>query len=181
MGEWLAPGPRVNGGDRAATDRGPGGSVRDVTPPTTVRPLRPDDHRSWAVLWEGYLAHYRADLPSRTTAETFRRLCAGTDDLFALVACGADDRPVGLAHAVLHPSTWEPAGSCYLQDLFVAPDARGADVGRTLVEAVAAEARARGAARLYWHTQAYNGRARSLYDRVGDLSSMVVYERGLLG
>jgi len=34
----------------------------------------------------------------------------------------------------------------------------------------------RGAGRLYWHTQEYNGRARSLYDQVAHLTSFVVYE-----
>lgn len=168
----------VTAAARDATDRSSGGSVRGVSPSATVRPLRPDDHRPWAVLWQGYLAHYRAGLPSQVTAETFRRLCAG-GDLFGLLACDGEGRPVGLAHALLHPSTWSTGGSCYLEDLFVAPDARGGDAGRLLVEAVASEARARGAEKLYWHTQAYNGRARSLYDQVGALSSMVVYQREL--
>ena len=35
---------------------------------------------------------------------------------------------------------------------------------------------ARGSDRLYWHTQQYNGRARSLYDQVGRSTSFVVYE-----
>ena len=36
--------------------------------------------------------------------------------------------------------------------------------------------RQRGAGRLYWHTQEYNGRARSLYDQVARPTSFVVYE-----
>lgn len=152
-----------------------------VSTAPTVRPLRPDDHRAWAVLWADYLRFYREDLAADVTAETFRRLCAGTGGLFALVACDEDDAPVGLAHAVLHPSTWSTGGSCYLEDLFVDPSARGGDVGRDLIEAVAAEAARRGATTLYWQTQAYNGRARSLYDGMGHLSSSVIYERDLPG
>jgi hypothetical protein len=34
----------------------------------------------------------------------------------------------------------------------------------------------RGAGRLYWHTQEYNGRARSLYDQVARVTSFIVYE-----
>jgi hypothetical protein len=34
----------------------------------------------------------------------------------------------------------------------------------------------RGANRLYWHTQQYNGRARSLYDQVAQPTSFIVYE-----
>jgi GNAT superfamily N-acetyltransferase len=131
------------------------------------------------VLWEGYLAFYREDLPSAVTAETFRRLCAGAEGMFGLVACDADDRPVGVAHAVLHASTWSTGGYCYLEDLYVDPAARGGDVGRLLIDAVAASATARGATKLYWQTQSFNGRARSLYDQHGHLSSSVVYERDL--
>lgn len=171
----------MNGDARDATGHRSAGSVRGVSAPATVRPLRPDDHRAWAVLWEGYLDFYREDLPATTTAETFRRLCAGAAGTFGLVACDERDHPVGLAHAVLHASTWSTGGYCYLEDLFVDPAARGGATGRRLIDAVAAAATARGATKLYWHTQAFNGRARSLYDQVGGLSSMVVYERELPG
>jgi GNAT superfamily N-acetyltransferase len=59
----------------------------------------------------------------------------------------------------------------------VAPHARGAHVATALIEATAAEAHKRGVQRLYWQTQQFNGPARSLYDKVGRLTSMVVYER----
>lgn len=145
----------------------------------TVRPLRPDDHDAWLGLWDGYLRFYREELPADLTAAVFARLCAGEDRSFALVACDEADRPVGLAHAVLHASTWSLGGYCYLEDLFVAPEARGGDVGALLIGAVAAGATERGATKLYWQTQAFNGRARSLYDQQGRLSSSVVYERDL--
>ena len=56
------------------------------------------------------------------------------------------------------------------------PRRRGEDVGRALLEAVKEAATARGADPVYWHTQQYNGRARSLYDQVGRPTSFVVYE-----
>ena len=57
-----------------------------------------------------------------------------------------DDAPVGLAHYIFHRHGWHVADVCYLQDLFVAPEARGDGVGRALIEAVYAEADAAGAA-----------------------------------
>jgi GNAT superfamily N-acetyltransferase len=156
-----------------------GGTVRRVPDELTVRPLRPDDHRGWGVLWDGYLRFYREELAPEVTAETFRRLCAGVSGVFAIVACDPEGEPVGFAHAILHPSTWSPGGYCYLEDLYVDPVARGGDVGRLLIDAVAAGAEQRGATKLYWHTQAFNGRARSLYDQVGHLTSEVVYHREL--
>jgi GNAT superfamily N-acetyltransferase len=78
---------------------------------------------------------------------------------------------------VVHPSTWSLTGYCYLEDLFVEREARGGDVAKSLIEATVAAARERGVERVYWHTQQFNGAARSLYDTVGQLTSMVVYER----
>ena len=142
----------------------------------TVRPLEPGDWDDWRALWGGYLAFYRAEVPDDTSRATFDRLCAGADGFFGLLALDDAGRGIGMANCVVHASTWSRQPTCYLEDLFVAPSARGKDVGRRLLEAVRQEAHSRGADRVYWHTQQYNGRARSLYDRVGRPTSFVVYE-----
>jgi GNAT superfamily N-acetyltransferase len=138
-----------------------------------------DDYEGWIELWSAYLRFYRAAIDEPVTAATFDRLCERADGMFGLVAVDASDRLLGLAHSVVHPSTWSLTGYCYLEDLFVAREARGGDVARSLIDATAAVARERGVTRLYWHTQQFNGAARSLYDTVGRLTSMVVYERGV--
>jgi GNAT superfamily N-acetyltransferase len=144
---------------------------------TTVRRLEDRDHDRWLELWERYLAFYRAEVSDEVTATAFERLRDGVEGLLGLVATDADERVVGLAHLVFHRNTWSVNGYCYLEDLYVDPAARGGRVSRALFDAVFAEARARGVDRTYWHTQAFNGAARSLYDTVGQLTSMVVYER----
>ena len=151
----------------------------DGSATTEVRRLRPDDLDAWRPLWNGYTAFYRAELGDELAAETFARLCEEDGDLIGLVAVDDADTPVGLAHLVMHPSTWSTAPSCYLQDLYVDPSSRGGTVAHALFDAIYAEARARGADRVYWHTQQYNGRARSLYDKVGKLTSFIVYRQEL--
>ena len=142
----------------------------------TVRGLQAADWEDWRALWDGYLAFYRADLADGTTRATFEHLTAGEADMFGLLALDEAGRGVGLANCVVHAQTWSRQPKCYLEDLFVAPAARGSDVGRALLEAVKAAATERGAPQVYWHTQQYNGRARSLYDVVGRPTSFVVYE-----
>lgn len=144
-----------------------------------VRDLRADDRPTWESLWQGYLAFYRQPLPADVTDETFRRLLAREQGMFALVAADATGTAIGFSHAVVHPSTWSIETSCYLEDLYVSPAARGGDAGRLLIEATGAAGREQGAGSLYWHTQQFNGRARSLYDRVGQLTSFVKYEKQL--
>jgi GNAT superfamily N-acetyltransferase len=142
----------------------------------TIRSLEETDRDRWQPLWDGYLAFYRAQLSEETTCSTFDRLTSGRDDMFGLLAVGERDEGIGLAHFVVHPTTWSRRPSCYLEDLFVSPVARGSDLGRALLEGAKRVSVERGAGRLYWHTQAYNGRARSLYDQVGRPTSFIVYE-----
>ena len=142
----------------------------------SVRRLQDADRGRWLTLWAGYLAFYRVVIPEHITELTFQRLRDGSEGMLGLVATASDGEPVGLAHLVFHASTWATDGYCYLEDLYVAPSARGGKVSRALFDAVFAEARTRGSARVYWQTQQFNGTARSLYDTVGRLTSMVQYE-----
>jgi len=141
-----------------------------------IRPMVKDDWSLWQLLWAGYLKFYRSTVSDTTTRLTFDRLCARVDGMFGFVAT-SEGHLTGLAHALVHPSTWSESSYCYLEDLFVAPAARGTGVARALIEAVSDEAKARGASRVYWHTQEFNGPARSLYDQVARQTSFVVYER----
>ncbi len=141
-----------------------------------MRRLEQRDHERWIELWARYLDFYRAEITDEATEFTFKRLRDGEQGLLGLVAVNGDDQPLGFAHLVFHPNTWYVNGYCYLEDLYVDPQARGGGVSRALFDAVFAEARDRGVERTYWHTQQFNGAARSLYDTVGHLTSLIVYE-----
>lgn len=145
--------------------------------PVAVRRLGAEDLDRWKIMWSSYLSFYRAAVTEEVTGLTFRRLCEGEQGMLGLVAVDAEDQPVGLAHLVFHAASWSATDYCYLEDLFVDPSCRGAQVGRTLIRAVYDQARAHGSHRVYWNTQQFNGAARSLYDTVGQLTSFVVYEQ----
>jgi GNAT superfamily N-acetyltransferase len=147
-----------------------------LTSSPAIRPLEARDFDAWLPLWAGYNSFYRNEVTAEVTESTFRRLHAGADGFFGLVA-EKDGGLVGLAHAIFHPSTWTTRSYCYLEDLFVARQHRGSGAARALIEGVYAEADRRDADSVYWHTQSYNARARSLYDQVGRSTSFVVYER----
>jgi GNAT superfamily N-acetyltransferase len=147
-----------------------------LTSSPAVRPLTARDFDAWLPLWDGYNSFYRNEVTAEVTETTFRRLHAGADGFFGLIA-EKDGGLVGLAHAIFHPSTWTTRSYCYLEDLFVAREHRGSGAARALIEGVYAEADRRGADSVYWHTQSYNAPARSLYDQVGRSTSFVVYER----
>ena len=141
-----------------------------------VRPLVAADKSAWLSLWEGYLEFYQANLPPDVTETTFTRLTGADADMFGLVA-ELDGRIAGIAHAVVHRSTWATAPYVYLNDLFVAPDARGGGVGRALIAAVYARADAIGAERVYWLTHESNALARKLYDTLAVNDGFLEYRR----
>ena len=144
----------------------------------TIRPLRASDETAWRRLWSGYLDYYQTALPSATTDAVFKRLCAGAPH-FAFVS-ESGGAVVGFVHALPHASTWSLDGYCYLEDLYVDPAARGSGAGRALIEAVYAEADARGLSRVYWNTETGNKTARQLYDRLAKLTDFVQYRREAL-
>jgi GNAT superfamily N-acetyltransferase len=82
---------------------------------------------------------------------------------------------LGLVHYLFHRSTTAMAMTCYLQDLFTNEAARGQGVGRALIEAVYARAKAAGSNRVYWQTHETNAVARALYDKVSTRSGFIVY------
>ena len=122
------------------------------------------DESGWRRLWAGYLAFYGEDLAEAVTAATWRRILDPASPVFARLA-ETDGALVGMTVNVLHEGTWTTAPICYLEDLFVAPEARGAGIGRELIGDLVAMGKARGWSRLYWHTKSENVQARRLYER----------------
>ena len=147
----------------------------------TIRTLAARDKSSWRPLFDGYLAFYRTSLEDGVIEITWERLISGDPHFAGLVAVGEDDAPVGLAHYVIHATTWTKEPTCYLQDLFVDPAIRGKGVGRKLIAELREVAEQQGCGRLYWLTEEYNYKGRMLYDTVAKKTPFIVYEDLLKG
>lgn len=147
-------------------------------PTTRTRPAEPRDEACWRRLWAGYLRFYRADVSETVTAGTWARLMDPDSTMSCLLA-ESDGAVIGMCNYLFHANTWSLDPACYLQDLYVDPEARGSGAARALIEACEDAARAAGAFRLYWLTQEYNAPARSLYDTVTPRSSFIVYRKAL--
>jgi GNAT superfamily N-acetyltransferase len=145
---------------------------------TTVRTLSPGDEAAWRRLWASYLRFYRAEVPEAVTAGTFARLLDPASGMGGLVA-EDDGGVIGICNWVMHASTWSLAPTCYLQDLYVDPAARGSGAAKALILACEGVAREAGCFRLYWLTQEFNAPARSLYDTVAQRTSFIVYRKPL--
>jgi GNAT superfamily N-acetyltransferase len=144
-------------------------------PPPVIRSALPSDEPIWRRLWRGYCDFYETAVPEAVTQRTWKRILDPDSGIMCIVA---EDRGlvVGFAHCVVHENTWETQPVCYLEDLFVAPEARGQGVGRALLEWLRNAMRAEGWARLYWMTRRDNNEAaRALYDQFTHADDFVRY------
>lgn len=143
-----------------------------------IRPLAASDEADWRRLWKAYLDFYGTALPEEVYQTHFARLLGDDPQDFHGLIAELDGKPVGLVHYLFHRHGWRIENVCYLQDLYADPEVRGKGVGRALIEAVYAAADANGTPSVYWLTQTFNTTARQLYDRIGQETPFIKYQRG---
>jgi GNAT superfamily N-acetyltransferase len=139
-----------------------------------IRAALPSDETVWRKLWRGYCDFYLAALPDEVTDRTWKRILDPDSAVMCIVA-EVEGQVCGFANCVVHENTWETQPVCYLEDLFVAPGARGHGVATALIEWLRNAMRAEGWARLYWMTREDNANARRLYDRFTQADGFVRY------
>lgn len=146
-------------------------------PKPIIRPLQTQDRSAWGTLWAAYLKFYGTERAAEIHDLYFGRLLGQDPRDYNAMVAELNGTLIGLTHFLFHRHGWLAEDVCYLQDLFVAPEARGTGAGRALIEAVYAAADSAGAPRVYWLTQDFNREARQLYDRIGRVTPFVKYER----
>jgi GNAT superfamily N-acetyltransferase len=84
-----------------------------------------------------------------------------------LLARDDSGRAVGFATLYWTWQTLSAARVGVMNDLYVAPEARGTGVAGALIDACVERCREHGATELIWETARDNTRAQALYDRIG--------------
>lgn len=121
-------------------------------------------------LMRAYCAFYDTAPADAALLELARTLIADPQrEGVQLLARDADATAAGFATVFWSWDTTEAARIGIMNDLFVAPAARGAGLADRLIEAALASCGERGAVRLEWLTGPDNVRAQAVYDRVGGL------------
>jgi GNAT superfamily N-acetyltransferase len=137
----------------------------------SVRPAAAEDLPAVLPLIRAYCEFYETtaeQAPDAGLEQMCRALIAATEDQgMLLVAEGESGEVVGFAAVGWKWSSLRASRVAILEDLFVAPEARGGGVGRELILACAERARDHGASTLEWVTALDNERAQSVYDGVG--------------
>ncbi|MER9158361.1 GNAT family N-acetyltransferase [Mesorhizobium sp. M0778] len=141
-----------------------------------IRVLQGDDQTQWRALWAQYLDFEGTTLDAIVHDRTWTRLLDEAEPIHGALAL-AGGEAVGFVHYIFRRSTWSLSDSCYLQDLFVAPTARGKGYGRALIAHVCAEAANAGSSHVDWQTQAENSSAIALYEKVAERSGYIQFRK----
>lgn len=140
-----------------------------------IRPVHASDEAAWSTLFAEYRAFYQEPEDAALVAKAWRMLGDPHDESQGLVAVD-DDVVIGLANWREFPDPLSTERGIFLDDLYVAPDARGRGAGERLIEALADLARERGFSVVRWITDPANSTARRLYDRVATATPWVTYD-----
>jgi GNAT superfamily N-acetyltransferase len=143
-----------------------------------VGPVREEEFETLLPLIAAYQRFYEVEeIDSDRNRFFFRRFLAPSEDGELLAARDESGLILGYACLYWHFSSLAAVETVLMNDLFVAPEARGRGIGRTLIEASRAVARARGAAWLEWATAPDNHTAQRLYDSMtSEKSTWLEYE-----
>jgi ribosomal protein S18 acetylase RimI-like enzyme len=119
-------------------------------------------------LLRGYCDFYGASPSDDGLTAMVRALTATQDaDGMLLVARGGEGVPIAFATVGWKWSSLRAARIAVMEDLYVAPEARGQGAADALIRACADRAREHGAPVLIWETALDNHRAQAVYERVG--------------
>jgi GNAT superfamily N-acetyltransferase len=142
-----------------------------------IAPVGADDYEDLLPLIADYQRFYGVDTPDTEKNRAFFARFLGTSDAGCLLGARRHGRWAGYACLYFSPSSVEAEDIVIMNDLYVLPDARGAGVGRRLIDATTAVARARSVRRVRWSTALDNRRAQRLYEQTGaERSTWFEYE-----
>ena len=145
-----------------------GGTLEFSGPTEELKP-------AWRRLYEGYATFYERELTDEIAESVWRWIMDPGHELEAVLVLD-EGHPVGLAHYRRIPNPLRGREVGWLDDLFVAPEARGGRIGEKIFGYLREVAAERGWPLIRWVTAEDNDRARNLYDRVGRATTWVLYE-----
>lgn len=141
----------------------------------TVRPVTPDDRKSWETLYQGYAEFYGVTQTDAMRDTVWQWLHDTAHPVNGFVAEANGDL-IGLTHYRPFHAPLAAQTRGFLDDLFVNPQARGTGAAQALIDAVSDEGRAQGWAMIRWITADDNYRARGIYDRVATRTGWITYD-----
>jgi ribosomal protein S18 acetylase RimI-like enzyme len=108
----------------------------------------------------------KADPPDDEIRASVQRILADPASEF-LLGVADDGDPLGICQLRYRWSVWTSAEDCWLEDLYVVPEARRGGLGKALADAALDSARERGCVRIELDVDEDNDPALALYSAAG--------------
>lgn len=134
---------------------------------TTIRPATPADVGQILQFIRDLAEYEKSPQSVVATAAQVHDAMFGNRPVIEAVIAESNSRPVGFALFFHNYSTWTGWRGIYLEDLYVAPEARGSGTGKALLGHVARLALERGCARFEWAVLDWNTPAIGFYRSLG--------------
>lgn len=128
-----------------------------------LRPMQPGEEQAVAAMVRGLAADIGSAVVPRLSAEALSEAA----DLIDVVVAEADGKLLGACLGLMTFSTWRGARGLYVVDLFVRPEARGRELGKNLLRAMARRFASRGATFIKLEVDETNAAAERFYARLG--------------
>jgi GNAT superfamily N-acetyltransferase len=133
----------------------------------SIRPARPGDEAVIARFIRDLAIYEKLEHEARATPEDISRdLFGDAPKVFCELAEWAAE-PIGFALWFYTYSTFQGRHGIWLEDLFIAPEARGRGAGRALIEALARRCVIEGLGRLEWWVLNWNAPSIAFYEARG--------------
>jgi GNAT superfamily N-acetyltransferase len=134
----------------------------------TIDIVTPADLGDLLVLMRAYCDFYRSSPSDGSLLELSRSLLADpVHEGLQLIARDSRAAAAGFATIFWTWSTTTASRIAVMNDLYLAPEARGRGLAGRLIDACAERSAEAGATRLEWQTAPENARAQAVYDRAG--------------
>ena len=141
-----------------------------------IRRPQDADRAEWERLYAGYADFYQVEQTAEMRARVWGWIHDHEHEVEAFVVEDDSGKLVGLTHFRPFASPLSARISGFLDDLYVAPEARGSGAARALIEAVADEGRRRNWRVIRWITAEDNARDWALYDKLATATAWKTYD-----
>ena len=132
-----------------------------------IEPVTETDLPELLPLLRGYCEFYETDPSDEALLDLSRWLLEHPEDGVQLIARNEGGRAVGFSTIYWTWRTMYASRIAVLEDIFVAPEARGTGIADELIRDARVRAREHGARDLTWQTAKTNERAQGVYERIG--------------
>ena len=132
-----------------------------------IRKATPADLGDILQLIRDLAAYERQPDAVQATVESLHGTLFGPTPTAEAIVAEVDGEVVGVALYFTNFSTWSGRDGLYLEDLYVAPQARGTGLGKALLQRLARIAVSRGCARVEWAVLDWNAPAIAFYKSLG--------------